>query len=64
MGVILCATRGGESSFRTQSAAIEIRTSLVVLGRPAGETSAFELSSLKIYAGEIELDTGAEVKIV
>ena len=140
MGVILCATRGGESSFRTQSAAIElaknrndelaflyvvdlnfldktaapivvdveneisqmgeflllvakeraveqgIRTrtlsskgsvrdeikkaaleigaSLVVLGRPAGEASAFELSSLKIYAGEIELETGAEVKIV
>jgi len=140
MGVILCATRGGEASFRTQNAAIElakdrcdelaflyivdlkfldktaapivvdveneisqmgnfllmvakeraveqgiktrilsrkgnvreeikkaainIGATLVVLGHPVGETSAFELSSLKVYAGEIELETGAEVKII
>ena len=140
MGIILCATRGGEASFRTQTAAIElakerndelaflyvvdlnfldktaapivvdveneisqmgkflllvakeraieqgVRTrillskgsirdeikktarnigaSVVVFGRPAGEASAFEISSLKAYSGEIELETGAEVKIV
>ena len=140
MGIILCATRGGEASFRTQNAAIalakerneelaflyvvdlnfldktaapivvdveneisqmgkflllvakeraieqgvrtrillskgsirdeikktarNIGASVVVLGRPAGEASAFEISSLKAYSGEIELETGAEVKIV
>lgn len=140
MGIILCATRGGEASFRTQNAAIalakercdelaflyivdlkfldktaapivvdveneitqmgnflllvakeraveqgvktsilsskgnvreeikkatiNIGSTLVVLGHPVGETSAFELSSLIAYAKEIELETGADVKIV
>jgi nucleotide-binding universal stress UspA family protein len=140
MGVILCATRGGEASFRTQTAAIELAkerddeliflyvvdlqfldktaapivvdveneisqmgnflllvakerateqgieahmisrkgnvreeikqaatdvgATMVVLGRPAGETSTFRLSSLKSYAREIETETGIETKIV
>ena len=140
MGVILCATRGGEASFRTQTAAIELakerndelaflyvvdlnfldktaapivvnveneisqmgeflllvakeqaveqgvktRTltrkgnlrdeikkaaldsaaTLVILGRPAGEASAFELSSLKAFVEEIETETGIETQIV
>ena len=140
MGIILCATRGGEASFRTQTAAIElakerndelaflyvvdlnfldktaapivvdveneisqmgeflllvakeraveqgvkartlsrkgsiryeiikavldINATLVVLGRPAGEASAFEKSDLKTFAEKIQLETGAEVKIV
>jgi nucleotide-binding universal stress UspA family protein len=140
MGVILCATRGGEASFRTQTAAIELAkerndeliflyvvnlqfmdktaapilidveneisqmgnflllvakeratdqgidahmisrkgsvresikqaaidvgATLVVLGKPVGETSKFRLSSLEAYAKEIETEIGIETKIV
>ncbi len=140
MGLILCATRGGEASYRTQQAAInlalergdeivflyildisflnktaspivvnieneleqmgrffllmakerateqgiatntiirkgiirdEIKTTireegatLVVLGRPTGQLSAFHMSSLKDFAKEIERDTNAETILV
>jgi nucleotide-binding universal stress UspA family protein len=140
MGLILCATRGGEASYRTQDAAIalakergddlvflyvvdlhflekmgapivvdveneitqmgdfflliakeraaqqgiearaichtgtihnEIKkaarqegATLVVLGRPAGEESAFRTASLKAFAKQIEEETGAETTIV
>jgi len=140
MGLILCATRGGEASYRTQQAAIDLarergdeivflyiinlqfldktaapivvdieheleqmgrffllmaqerateqgiqaRTTirrgfiheeiinaareegatLVVLGRPAGKQSAFQMSSLEEFAMEIERETGAEAVIV
>jgi len=47
-----------------KKAARTISATLVVLGRPAGEASAFKLSSLKSFAKEIELETGAQVKIV
>jgi nucleotide-binding universal stress UspA family protein len=140
MGLILCATRGGEASYRTQQAAIalakergdkivflyiidlhfldkiaapivvdveseleqmgqffllmakeraieqgiEVYTitrkgavreeiikatreegaTLVVLGRPAGETSTFQAASLQAFAEEIERQTGAETMLV
>jgi nucleotide-binding universal stress UspA family protein len=140
MGLILCATRGGEASYRTQQAAIDLarergdeivflyiinlqfldktaapivvdieheleqmgrffllmakerateqgitaRTTirrgfiheeiknaardeaatLVVLGRPAGKQSAFQMSSLREFAEEIEMETGAKTVIV
>ncbi len=140
MGLILCATRGGESSYRTQQAAItlakergdtiaflyiidlhfldktaapivvdieseleqmgrffllmakerateqgievetmvhkgavreeilkvalEKQASTVVLGRPAGEQSAFGTSSLKAFAEQIERETGAQSIII
>jgi len=140
MGLILCAIRGGEASYRTQQAAInlamergdeivflyiidlsflnktaspivvnikneleqmgrifllmakeraaeqgivtntiirkgiirdEIKTAireedatLVVLGRPTGQLSAFQMSSLKDFAKEIERDTNAETILV
>jgi len=140
MGLILCATRGGEASYRTQQAAIslakergdeivfiyiidlrfldktaapivvdieseleqmgrffllmakerameqgvEARTitrkgivrdeiinaildegaNLVVLGRPAGNQSAFQMSSLREFVDEIERVTGAETVLV
>jgi nucleotide-binding universal stress UspA family protein len=47
-----------------KKAALKIGATMVVLGHPAGETSAFKSSSLKSFADEIELETGAEVKIV
>ena len=47
-----------------KKAVIDIVATLVVLGRPAGEASAFELSSLKAFAKEIETETGIETQIV
>lgn len=140
MSLILCATRGGESSYRTQQAAIALAkergdeilflyvlnldfldktaapividieselaemgrffllmaterateqgvavstsirkgavreeiikavkeegAALVVLGRPAGKQSAFEMESLEAFAAEIEQVTGAETVLV
>lgn len=140
MGIILCATRGGEASYRTQQAAIalakerddeiiflyiinlsfldktsapivvnidneleqmgrffllmaqeraaehgvtvrtlirrgEIReeiisvardegATLVVLGRPTGDQSAFEMSGLREFMDQIERETGAETELV
>ncbi|MGD2027631.1 MAG: universal stress protein [Anaerolineales bacterium] len=140
MSLILCATRGGESSYRTQQAAIalakergdeilflyvlnldfldktaapivvdieselaemgrffllmateraaqqgvSVRTAirkgavreeiiqsvaeedavLVVLGRPTGKQSAFEMESMEAFAAEIERVTGAETVLV
>lgn len=37
---------------------------LVILGRPGGEESAFQLASLEALAAEIEEETGAEAQIV
>jgi nucleotide-binding universal stress UspA family protein len=140
MGKILCATRGGEASYRTQDAAIALAkeqgrvlvflyvvdlhfldktsaplvvdvegemakmgeflllmaqeraaeqgvaaetmwrkgkvrevlkhiareegVSLVVLGRPAGADSAFELAGLRAFSAEIEAETGVETRII
>jgi nucleotide-binding universal stress UspA family protein len=140
MGKILCATRGGEASYRTQDAAIALAraqgdtlvflyvvdlrfldtaraplvvdvegemakmgeflllmakeraaeqgvaaetmwrkgkvrevlrqmageegVSLVVLGRPVGAESAFELAGLRAFSAEIEAETGVETRII
>ncbi|MFN2167335.1 MAG: universal stress protein [Anaerolineae bacterium] len=140
MGKILCATRGGEASYRTQDAAIALAKelgytlvflyvvdlhfldkvsaplvvdvegelgkmgeflllmakeraaehgiaaetmwrkgrvrevlkqlaqkegiSLLVLGRPAGAESAFELAGLRALSAEIEAETGVETRII
>ena len=140
MGLILCATRGGEASYRTQQAAIDLAkesgdeivflyvsdlsflnktaapivvdieneldqmgdffllmakeraaehgvdarvlthkgsvrdeikkaardegATLVVLGRPMGKQSAFQMTSLQAFALEIETETGAKTIIV
>ena len=37
---------------------------MVVLGRPTGMQSAFEMSGLKDFMDEIERETGAETKLV
>lgn len=101
MGKILCATRGGEASYRTQDAAIALAkergdtllflyvvdlhfldktaapivvdvgnevtkmgAALVVLGRPAGAMSVFELVDLEAFAAQIEAETGVETRII
>ncbi|MEJ2210125.1 MAG: universal stress protein [Anaerolineae bacterium] len=38
--------------------------SLVVLGRPAGAESAFELAGLRAFCAEIEAETGVETRII
>jgi nucleotide-binding universal stress UspA family protein len=38
--------------------------SLVVLGRPAGKESVFQLTSLQAYAAQVEAETGVETRIV
>jgi nucleotide-binding universal stress UspA family protein len=57
-------SRKGKVREKIKQTAIEIGATLVVLGRPAGETSAFRLSSLEAYAQEIEQETGIETQIV
>lgn len=57
-------SRKGNVRKKIKQTAIEIGATLVVLGRPAGETSAFRLSNLKAYAQEIEEETGIETQIV
>ena len=47
-----------------KAAAVEEGATLVVLGRPAGETSAFVQQDLQAFADEIERETGVEVVIV
>jgi len=57
-------SRKGKVREKIKQTAIEIGATLVVLGRPAGETSAFRLSSLEAYAQEIQKETGIETQIV
>jgi nucleotide-binding universal stress UspA family protein len=57
-------SRKGNVREKIKQTAIELGATLVVLGCPAGETSAFRLSSLKAYAQEIEKETGIETQIV
>ena len=47
-----------------KGAVLEEGATLVVLGRPTGQQSAFRTSSLEAFSREIEEETGAETKIV
>jgi hypothetical protein len=47
-----------------KNAAVEEAATLVVLGCPAGKQSAFQMSTLREFAEEIERQTGAEAVIV
>ena len=57
-------TRKGNLRAEIKKVAAEIGATFVVLGRPAGEASAFEKSGLKTFAEEIQEKTGVEVEIV
>ena len=58
------ACRRGKVREQIKRAALEQGASLVVLGRPAGSGSAFQLSNLEAFADEIRSETGIETIIV
>lgn len=56
--------RKGHVREELKRAALEEGVSLVVLGRPVGAESVFQLASLQAFAAEIEAETGVETRIV
>lgn len=56
--------RQGAVPEELKNAAREEGVSLVVLGRPAGEESVFQLAGLEAFAAEIESETGVETRII
>jgi nucleotide-binding universal stress UspA family protein len=56
--------RKGNVREKIKSTAQEIGATLIVLGRPSGEDSAFRMADLVAFAFVIESDTGVKVKIV
>lgn len=57
-------TRNGTVQEEIINAVLEEGATLVVLGRPAGEQSAFQTSSLQAFADEIKRVTEAETILV
>lgn len=57
-------TRKGDVREQIKAAAVEEGVDLVVLGRPADETSRFKLESLQAFAAEIEQETGIPAVIL
>lgn len=57
-------TRQGDVREQIKAAAIEEGVDLVVLGRPADETSRFKLEALRAFASEIEEETGIPAVIL
>lgn len=58
----MCRTGGVRDEL--MEAARQEGVSIVVLGRPAGDESVFQLASLQNFAAQIEAETGVEVRIV
>ncbi len=56
--------RKGKVRQEIKHVAQEEGVSLVVLGKPAGKESAFQMAELEAFAKEIEAETGAETIIV
>jgi nucleotide-binding universal stress UspA family protein len=54
----------GQLDAALKEAAVEEGASLVVLGRPGGEESRFQLASLEKLAADIFEETGAEARII
>ena len=57
-------TRKGDVREQIKAAAVEEGVDLVVLGRPADETSLFKLEALRAFAAEIEEETGIPAVIL
>jgi len=57
-------TREGDVREQIKAAAVEEGVALVVLGRPADETSLFKLEALQAFAAEIEEETGIPAVIL
>jgi nucleotide-binding universal stress UspA family protein len=56
--------RKGTIRDEIKSTVIDEGATLVVLGKPAGEQSSFQIESLEAFAAEIKEETGAETIIV
>ena len=56
--------RKGNVRTEIKKAVLDTNATMVVLGSPEDESSAFQLSNLEAFADEIQTETGAEVKIV
>jgi nucleotide-binding universal stress UspA family protein len=56
--------RKGEMREELKKVARQEDVSLIVLGRPAGEESVFQLASLQAYAAEVQAETGVETRVV
>ncbi len=56
--------RKGKMREELKKVACQENVSLVVLGRPAGKESMFQLTSLQAFASELEAEAGVEVQIV
>jgi nucleotide-binding universal stress UspA family protein len=56
--------RHGDLRQELIAAAREPDVALVVLGKPAGEESAFALAGLEAFAAEIEAQTGVQARIL
>jgi nucleotide-binding universal stress UspA family protein len=57
-------TRKGDVRQQIKAVAVEEGVDLVVLGRPADETSRFKLEALRAFAAEIEEETGVPAVIL
>ncbi len=57
-------TRKGDVRQEIKAAAVEEGVALVVLGRPADQTSRFKLEALRGFAAEIEKETGIPAVIL
>lgn len=57
-------TRKGSVRAEIKNAARDEGATLVVLGRPIGKQSKFQMSSLRSFADDIETETGVKVMIV
>ena len=58
------AVRTGRLRPELVAAATELEASLIVLGRPTGETAVFEEATLLAFAAILRSETGAEVRIL
>ena len=57
-------SRKGNVREEIKKAAVDIGASMIVLGRPAGEASTFQMADLKAFARTIEVETGVETRII
>jgi hypothetical protein len=56
--------RKGRVRETIKRAAIEVDSTLVILGRPSWEESKYSMADLEAFAAEVEAETGAKTKIV
>jgi nucleotide-binding universal stress UspA family protein len=59
-----CIMRSGDLRQELTGCARELDVALAVLGKPAGEESAFALEGLQGFATKIEAETGVEARII